>query len=202
MIITRIEEIERSKFNIYIDEDYAFLLYQKDIDTYGLQEGSEISRLCYEKIMEDTVLRRVKQKALAILKFMDRSEQELRKKLSDAGYSEKVVDQAIVYVKEYKYLDDDRFAMSYVRSRKNSKSKLAIKTELIQKGISKETIDAVFMEEYENNEQEDAELSAIQKAIAKKTKTPESLSYEEKQKLIASLYRKGFDLSKIKKELS
>lgn len=202
MVITKIEEIERSKFNIYIDEEYAFLLYQKDIDTYGLQEGSEISDLCYKKIMEDTVLRRVKQKALAILKFMDRSEQELRKKLSDAGYSEEVVDQAISYVKEYGYLDDDRFAASYVRSRKNSKSKLAIKTELIQKGISKETIEAVFMEEYENNELEDAELSAIQKAIAKKTKTPDSLSYEEKQKLIAFLYRKGFDLSKIKKVLS
>jgi regulatory protein len=72
---------------------------------------------------------------------------------------------------------------------------------LIQKGIDKCIIDTVFDDEY-GEEQEDAELAAIRKAVAKKTDTPELLSYEQKQKLIASLYRKGFVIDKIKKIIS
>ena len=88
------------------------------------------------------------------------------------------------------------------RSRKNTKSKLVIKNELMLKGIDKTLIDAVFLEEYENEEQEDAELVALRKAIAKKIKNSEDLDYEAKQKLTASLYRKGFAVSKIKQVLS
>ncbi|MDD3173738.1 MAG: regulatory protein RecX [Herbinix sp.] len=200
MIVTRLEELEQSKVKVYIDDSYAFLLYQKDIENFGLKEETVISQTCYEKILEDTVYRRAKQKALAILKFMDRTEQELRIKLTDAGYPEDIVKNTLAYVAEYGYLNDERYTASYVRARMNSKSKLVIKTELLHKGISKDIIDEIFQSEYDNTESnEDAELTAIRKAVAKKTKSPETLSPGEKQKLMASLYRKGFEIGKIKK---
>jgi regulatory protein len=201
MVITRMEELEKSKVKIYIDEEYAFLLYQKDIKYYKLEENSAISLEVYEKIIEDTVLRRAKQKALAILKFMDRTEQELSRKLAEAGYTKEIIARTLSYVYEYGYLNDERYAAAYVRSKKNTKSKLIIKTVLIQKGIRKEIIDQVFETEYGEDAQEDAELMAIKKAISKKTKSPEDLTPEEKQKLLASLYRKGFEISKIKQFL-
>jgi len=135
------------------------------------------------------------------LQYMDRTEQELRKKLSEAGYTSLIIDRTLAYVNEYGYLDDERYAAAYVRSKMKSKSKLVIKTMLMQKGINKETIDCIFMIEYGDDEQEDPELIAIKKAVSKKTKTPEDLTSEEKQKLLASLYRKGFDLGKIKQIL-
>jgi regulatory protein len=198
MVITRIEELEKTKAKIYIDEEYAFLLYQKDIKQYKLEVNDEISPEIYDKIIEDTVLRRAKQKALAILKFMDRTELELRRKLSEAGYTSEIITRTLSYVYEYGYLSDERYAAAFVRSKKNTKSKLVIKTELIQKGINKEMIDHIFLTEYGDDEQEDAELIAIKKAISKKTKSPENLTPEAKQKLLASLYRKGFEISKIK----
>jgi regulatory protein len=201
MIITRLEELEKSKVKVYIDEEYAFLLYQKDVELFQLTVGDEISQKCYEEILEDTVYRRAQQKALAVLKFMDRSEQELRRKLAEAGYTPDIIDRTLSYVSQYGYINDARFAASYIKSRMNTKSKLVIKTELLQKGVGKEILNEILLEEYGKDEQEDAELVAIKKAIAKKTKSPENLNLDEKQKLMASLYRKGFDFSKIKQTL-
>ena len=205
MIITRFEELDKSKVKIYIDEEYAFLLYQKDIKHFKLEEGELISQECYDKIMEDTIYRRAKQKAIAILVFMDRSEQELRKKLSETGYPSAIVDRTIAYVYEYGYIDDERYAAAYIRAKMNTKSKMIIKNELSHKGISKEMIENAFYTEYDLKENEfgaeDAELNAIKKAVAKKTKIPENLTPELKQKLIASLFRKGFEINKIKQVL-
>jgi regulatory protein len=201
MVVTRFEELEQSKVKVYIDEEYAFLLYQKDIKQYKLEEGAVITSENYVKIIEDTVFRRAKQKAVAILKFMNRTEQELRKKLSEAEYTDSIIDRTIAYLYEYGYIDDERYAAAFVRSKMNTKSKLVIKTLLIQKGINKEIINNIFMAEYSDDDKEDPELLAIKRAIAKKTKSLEDLTPEKKQKLLASLYRKGFDLSKIKQIL-
>lgn len=202
MIITRLEEMNKSKVKVYIDEEYSFLLYQKDITNFKLTVDSEISQALYEDILINTVLFRAKQKALSILKFTDRTETELRNKLADAGYTEEIIDKTITYISGYGYLNDERLATHYVRNRMNSKSKLMIKMELLQKGVNKEVINTILQEEYDNEEQEDSELIAIKKAIDKKVKFPDELNKEEKQKLIASLYRKGFDISKIKQILN
>jgi regulatory protein len=202
MIITRLEDKGKSEVKIYLDEEYAFSLSKKEAELYDLAEGKEMTAQIQEAILADIVFPRAKQKALGILKFMDRSEQELRRKLADSGFPMEITDKAISYVSEYGYLNDERFASNYIRLRKNTKSKMVISAELIQKGIKKETIHKILANEYDNEEQEDAELIAIRKAVAKKTNSPGTLSPEEKQKLMASLYRKGFDIGKIKQILS
>lgn len=201
MIITRLEEDKQSKIKVYIDDEYAFFLYRKEMDELHFTEGMELPDQLYEEIIEDIVSYRAREKVLAILRSMDRTEQELRRKLMEAGYTQDIADRAIAYAASYGYVNDERYASSYIRSRMKSKSKLTIRSGLLQKGVDREIIEKVFLEEYEAQEGEDSEAEAILKAIAKKTKTPESLSYEEKQKLIAALYRKGFDLNKINRLL-
>lgn len=193
MIVTKLEGLGKGKIKVYIDGEFHFLLYRKDIQIYKLQENEQISEKVYKEIIEDTVLRRAKQKAMAILKYMDRTEQELRQKLKQADYTETIIESAIEYVKKFHYLDDERFAMNYIRFKKNTKSKRQLQTELSQKGIRKEYIDLAFEEEYDDEE------LAIQKAVAKKTLDIDSLSQEEKMKLASSLYRKGFKMDLIQK---
>jgi len=84
----------------------------------------------------------------------------------------------------------------------NTKSKRIIRMQLLQKGVKSELIDMLFLKEYSKEGVEDAEIAAIRKAITKKTKAPDTLTFQEKQKLMASLYRKGFDISKINQVLS
>lgn len=201
MIITKIEEKEKLKFRIYIDGEFAFVLTNKDLETYQLIEQISLSQELYDTILAKVITPRATEKALSILKYMDRCERELRMKLSQADYSEEIIDQVIQYVKHYGYLDDERYTTAYIRSRMNHKSKLMLSSELMQKGVAKALIQQVMEAEYSSEGEEDAELLAIRKAISKKTKDPGSLSAEDKQKLIASLYRKGFDLSKIKQNL-
>ena len=201
MLITKLEQIGKSKVQVYIDDAFAFQLTEGELDRLRLEEGQSILPEEYEKLIELLVYPKAIEKALSILKFMDRCEQELRFKLSRADYKEEVIDRVIDYVKHYGYLNDERFTAAFVKARKNKKSKLMIKNELQQKGISKDIIQMVLEAEYDDEDLEDGEGIAIRKAIAKKTKTPDNLTVMEKQKLIASLYRKGFDLSKIKQNL-
>ena len=99
MIVTKIEPVDKTKYKIYIDEEYQFILYQKDIYIYDLKEGNEISDIDYQTILVDTVIRRGKQKALALLKYMDRTEAELVSKLKQSGYAMPIIELIIKYVK-------------------------------------------------------------------------------------------------------
>ena len=196
MIISKLEEIDKGKIKVYIDNEFRFCLYQKDLKVYRLKENDMISDTIYQDIYTNVVLRRAKQKALAILKYMDRTEQELILKLKQAEYTESIISEIITYIKKYHYIDDLRYAINYVRSKKNTKSKRQIYGELIQKGVEKENIEEAFGEEYEDED------TALQKAIKKKTHDINNLTEEEKVKLVSSLYRKGFQLDSIKKYLN
>lgn len=202
MVITAFDEKGKSEIKVSIDGEYAFILTRKEIEQLDLAVGMELSAKIYQRICDELVLPRAKQKALGILKFMDRSEKELRKKLADSDFPKEIIEKTIAYVTEYGYLCDERYAASYIRQRIGTKSRLILTTELLQKGIPRELINHIFENEFNDNEEIDYELNAIKKAIAKKTtKGNEELTYEEKQKLMASLYRKGFDPEKIKRVL-
>ncbi len=196
MIITKLEEIDKGKVKVYIDNEFYFCLYRKDLMVYQLGEKDIISDLVYQDIYINVLLRRAKQKALAILKYMDRTEQELILKLKQADYTDNIISDVITYIKKYHYIDDLRYAINYIRSKKDTKSKRQIYGELIQKGVTKENIEQAFCEEYEDED------TALQKAIKKKTNDINNLPEEEKVKLISSLYRKGFQLDSIKKYIN
>ncbi len=193
MIITGLEPKEKGKYKVYIDEEFHFVLYYKDLQKYKLEQDTQISGEIYRDIYLNTVLRRGKQKAIAILKYMDRTKQELTLKLKQADYSDKVIEEVLEYVIKFHFIDDSRYAENYIRSRKDKKSKRQIITELIGKGIDKSLIDEVMSQEY------DSEAEALKKAIEKKFKNLNDLTREEKMKFASSLYRKGFQLDLIKK---
>lgn len=195
MVITHLEELDKGKFKVYIDHEYHFCLYKKDINLYQLTEDMEMTDGIYTDIY-NMVLKRAKQKAMAILKHMDRTESELEFKLKQAGYSESIISDTMAYIKSFHYIDDSRYALNYIHFKKDTKSKRKIIAELSQKGIDSSLIEEAFIEEYESED------LAIQKAISKKTKDVSTLSEEEKAKLAASLYRKGFQLDFIKKYIN
>ena len=195
MIVTKLEKVDTKKTKVYLDEEYAFILYPQDLRGYKIKEGLEVSEELYCQIMEETIIRRAKQKAMALLKRSDRTEKELRIKLKQSEYPEMAIDEAVSYVMKYGYVDDERYLENYVFYKKGQKSLRVIEMELQQKGLSKEQI----REQIEKEEINDGE--AIQKAIRKKIGAKSELSYEETQKVAAYLYRKGFKEEDIRKYL-
>jgi regulatory protein len=194
MVVTNIEKSVKGKFKIYIDEEYHFWLYEKELSLYHLEENTEIGSEVYKELY-NTVLKRAKKKAMDLLKFMDRTERELIIKLKQQDYNESIISDVMAYIKSFHYIDDERYAQNYISLKKDTKSKRQIYAELAQKGIDEKLIEQVLNEEYASEDY------AIQKAIRKKVNDVNALSKEEKEKLAASLYRKGFETELIKKYL-
>ena len=87
----------------------------------------------------EEICKRAKRRAMRLLEQMDRTEQNLRQKLSQGGYPPDVVDEAIGYVKSYGYVDDQRYARNYLAYRLQTKSRQKLFQELYQRGISSQT---------------------------------------------------------------
>jgi regulatory protein len=195
MIITRLENTGKNKVKVYLDDRYRFTLYDREIKKYGLiEEGNMAETLLNE--LYNNAIKRAKQKAMALLKHMDRTGAELARKLEMAGFSADIIQEAIDYVTSYHYIDDLRYASGYVRLRKSSKSKRQIIGELQQKGISGTDIQEALSSEY------DSEEEAIQREITKKFSDVKSLTREERQKIAAKLYRKGYGMDLIRRYMS
>ena len=188
MTVTKIEPYTKTKFKIYIDEAFAFVLYKGEISRFGIRIGEEILPETEAKIRTEVLLKRAKLRAMHLLEDMDRTEAALREKLRQGLYPSDVADAAIEYVKSFGYIDDVRYAENFVRSRQDVKSKKEIRMALMQKGISSEIAEGALETCYE----EMGEEAAVRKILRKKRFDPNTAQEAEMQKIYGYLGRKGF----------
>ena len=144
--------------------------------------------------MQDELLE-AKKKAMSLLKYIDRTEWQLRDKLAAKGFSEEAVEGAVDYVKSFHYLDDYRYAVHFVELHYEQRSRQRMRQDLYQRHVPEEYIDLALESICENDD------VALQEALRKITKGETEYSYEEKQKIAGKLYRKGFRLGDIKRVL-
>lgn len=135
-------------------------------------------------------------KALYYLQFSGKTESELRRKLAEQGFSPASVDQAVAFLKAYRYLDDEDYVRRYIERNRNRKSRKQISCELGRKGISREILETVLEDEPLD---EAAQIEAI---LIKRRYAGETASREEKQKTAAYLARKGFSYDAIQTAMS
>jgi len=140
--------------------------------------------------------KKAKHRALYLLERCDRTEQELRTKLSQ-NYEPEVVEEAIAYVKQFHYVDDKRYAVNYLNSKGRVKSRRQAEQELLfKKGISRETLEAARQEADPADEREQ-----IRRWMEKKQVVPETATKEELRKFYLFLMRRGFQSEDILSEL-
>ncbi len=194
MIVTGLTEFGKDKRKVYLDGQFAFVLYKGELSGCHIEEGRELSDEMYEKIMEEILWKRIRQRSLYLLKSMDRTEYQLRQKLKENGYPEELTDRVVDWLKELHYLDDVRYAEHYIRFHGEQKGRNLLQLELAQKGIDREVICTVL----ERGEGPDEE-QAIRYWIQKKGIHPEKATPKEKNRLYGFLLRKGFSSSEISK---
>lgn len=195
MVVTKTEAVTKTKYKVYIDGQFAFVLYKGELSRYQVKEGNEISREIYDKIHDEVLMKRAKLRAMHLLNDMGRTESQLKMKLDQGGYPEDIVEMALAYVKSFGYVNDLNYARNFIESRKNKKSRLELKMLLKEKGVSQEHIERAMEECYEKEDS----VEAIRKIMEKRHYCPEEASYEEKQKIMAYLVRKGFSYDDIKR---
>ncbi|MCI8597884.1 MAG: regulatory protein RecX [Lachnospiraceae bacterium] len=140
-------------------------------------------------------IKRAKHRALYLLERCDRTEQELRTKLS-RNYEPEIVEEAIRYVKQYDYINDKRYALNYLKSRGQVKSRRQVEQELLyKKGISRD-----ILEEASQEAQPQDERLLIRRWMEKKKICPQVATQEELRKFYLFLMRRGFQSEDILSE--
>ncbi|RKM57574.1 regulatory protein RecX [Butyrivibrio sp. CB08] len=200
MTITDIVELDKKRNKIFIDGEFAFVLYKGELKDFGIKTGAQISDATYKEIVEGVLYKRCKLRAMNLLQKKDYTVKQLRDKLAEGLYAPDIIDDAIGYVKMYKYLDDDRYARDYITYHMSTRSKNRIIQDLMKKGISKEDL-LPIMEELYSEESGDVELEQVRALLDKKHYDPDTTDFKEKQKIMAFLVRRGFQMSTIRKAM-
>ncbi len=194
--ITAFEKLEKGKRRLRFENGENCIVYYSEIKGLHLEEGEYIPVEIYEKIITEIVGKRVKKRALYLLEKMDRTEQQLREKLLASEYPFRCVDDAIAYVKSFHYLDDERYAETYIRYKKDKMSRQQLKQKLMSKGLSRELISDALEEEYDADE-----TIQIRNLLEKKHFSGETVDEGEFRRVYNYLLRRGFRSSDILKEM-
>lgn len=132
--------------------------------------------------------------ALFLLEYRDRTEQEMRNKLTEREYLPEEINEAIHFLKEYRYIDDAEYAKRYIRVYSARKSARQLRGELERRGVGRELI-ALALAEEPVDEEEQLRL-LLQKKGYQPGQRMEPAAY---RKLMAALARKGYSYELIRK---
>lgn len=201
MTVTNLSEISKSRIKVEIDGEPAFVLYKGELRTYGVREGGELAEEDYKTLMQEVLPKRVKLRALNLLKSRSYTRAQLADKLTAGGYLPEHVKTAIDYVASFGYVDDAQYARDFIEYNKEKKSRQRILTDLMNKGIPKQLFEEIWSETV-GEEQAEVEKEQIKGWILKKKFMVEDASPEEMRKMAAFLYRKGFSFDSIRSVLS
>ncbi|NLL80199.1 MAG: regulatory protein RecX [Clostridiales bacterium] len=187
-MVTKIQELSKSRSKVYIDGEFSFVLYHGELRHYGIEEGSEIEESTRKEILQTILPKRAKLRCMNLLKSREYTEKQLRNKLQQGFYPEAVVDEAIQYVKSFRYVDDQRYAESYIAYHLADKSRQRIRMDLVRKGISKEMVEKLLVETEGTGEEEKEQI----KRLLYKKRYSVDMDLKEKQKIYGYLLRKGY----------
>ena len=144
----------------------------------------------------EEAVRLARAKAMKLLEFSDKTEQQLRERLKEGEFPPFAIDNAIEYLKDLHYLDDVRYASSYIRAKAGQKSVNEIRLALLQKGVSKEDIVTALEQEPPD------ESAAVKRLFMRKFQHADLTDPEVYRKAFSYLGRKGFPYECIKNTLS
>ena len=200
MKITAIEELSKARSRVWIDGEFAFVLYKGELRLYRIREGEEISEETLKTIRQEVLPKRAKLRAMNLLKSREYTTKQLHDKLKQGGYPEDIITLALDYVASYHYTDDLRYAVSYMQSHETDKSRRRIEQDLMRKGIGKETLEKAW-QTWEARGGEQDEQQMISELLEKRGYCPREADLREKQRLYGFLMRRGFSGEQVGKAL-
>ena len=188
MYIKKIVPVSSTKKKIITEEGISFCLYNKEVNTFELEENEYFENL-YEKIYP-VLKERIYKRLLYLLSARDYNSHTLRRKLMES-YPEGLVEEAVEFAVSKHYIDDMDYIERYINANKTKKSKLFLKNKLTEKGFDKKVID-VKLEELHLNEYDNIE------ALLRKKDYYNLSDADSKRKVINYLLRQGYRYCDIK----
>ena len=195
-VITKIttQQKNQDRFNIFMDygkgEEYAFSVDSNVLIRFQLKKGMEIDDFSIVEIQFQDDIRKAYNLAVNYLARRMRSEKEIKEYLLKKEVEEPIVNEVLHKLATQKYINDEEFAIAFVRTQKNTTEKGPdlIRLELKEKGINERTI-KLAIAEYPIEEQVEKAIKISEKLMRKSSKESQRLVKEKAEQL---LVRKGY----------
>ncbi len=195
-VITKIEEQKnKARVNIFVDDAFFCGLLKESAIKFGLKVGKVVDEKSLQEAISSSEIKSAFDKATDYLAQRTHTKQEIINKLIKKGYKKEIAISAVKKLEEYHYIDDHVFAKQYLLQNKKL-SKRMFENKLREKGVDKDIVSEVSNSIYDKDE-----LSVCIFHIEKYIKSKDMSKENAKQKLYASLARKGFSFDIIKKAI-
>lgn len=186
-IITALQVQQRNKerVNVYVNGEYAFAVSLMMATT--LRKGQELTPALIAELKQDGQIDLAYQRAVRYLSSRPRSAAEINNYLLRKEYAAEIIETVVNKLQSRGYLDDEAFARFWVdnRNRFRPRGAQALRYELRQKGVERETIDQAL-------EDQDEDAAAWHAVEGKLDRWASLEKMEFNNKLMSHLARRGF----------
>lgn len=133
--------------------------------------------------------------ALKVIEFKDRTEKEIREKLTQKGYDENIIEDEIAFLKDYGFINDLRYAQRFISDAINLKKwgKVRIRAELLRKGVDREIIDNAVEDAFM-----DVDDDRLLNEMRRRFKNSDLSNIKERTRIFNFYMRRGFSPDEIK----
>lgn len=190
MVISQIMQAYSGVIEITPGEGPAFFLrtsYLNRLKEEDLFSGAEISDEDSADLLEAALVYGVEKAAMSYLARAEHSRFTLSQKLIKKGMDKSVINRTLDYLESVNYLNDERFAGAWLRSRSidHAEGRIRLAAELSARGVDKTSAKKALDEFFGDHD----ELEICRKAFRKA-----QISRKTEEKIRMTLAQKGFSL--------
>lgn len=199
MEITKFKKNKDGSYTLFLENGETMTAYEEVILKYELLLTKKLDTKKKKEILSENQKWDTYYQALRLIKVKARTRKEVEEELSKKNYPHELVLEVIQHLASQKYLDDKRYADSYVNNQilTTSWGPLKIKNALLKKGVS-----SLEIEEALSSFTEEVEEEKIHKLVTKMVRSNHTKStLSLKQKIKQTLLQEGYSITLIQSEI-
>lgn len=187
----KVQKRNPNRINVYLDGEYAFPVAR--IVGAWLQIGQVLSEEKIASLRAADTKEVAYQRALNLLSYRPRSEAEVQRKLTEAGFDETVIAETMERLRSANLISDTQFAKEWIENRSTfrPRGRRILAMELRQKGVADDVIQSALDGTVDEDE------LAYQAAVRKARRWADLEYAAFRERLSAYLLRRGFSYGTI-----
>jgi regulatory protein len=198
----RAQANDSQRVNIFIEGEFAIGISLATLARERIAVGSLVDEAAWARIEAAEQADKALHAAARQIDTRPRSVSEIRLFLRRKQYPPEAIDHAVTRLGELGLLDDAAFSRYWLDNRRNfsSRGAIALRSELRQKGVDRDTIAAAMAEEPEEEGAEQARALELARANLRKYAAADRASFQ--RRLGGFLMRRGYTADTVRPILS
>ena len=196
MLITKIEVQKNNddRANLYLDDKFYCGISIELVMKEQLKKGMERDKDKLDQLVLEDEKGHALSKAVKYISSNLKTTKQIRDYLKKKDYNPQTIDYVIDKMNEYKYLDDESYAKSFVLTYSKKYGKLKLISALKSKGITESIIEDLFTDE---NQTASNIFAVAEKYLKNKDKNAQTYL-----KLSRFLYARGYEFDDINRVIN